>query len=98
MEEDGEWDQIWSPVVRLCLDAPIVIESTEVWETTLNVSGCVVGNCAPRIRLPPSASTPIRIVWTDALSSYDPDGPLPFGELIPLEERVSNSFTLQVPD
>ncbi len=95
MQESGEWVHAWSSVYGLCLDAPIVIESGEVWETTLNLAGCVVGRCAPRIRLPPSASTQYRIVWTNALSSFDPVGN-PFGELIPLEERVSNRFTLRV--
>jgi len=96
MEEDGEWGLIWSPVVRLCLSSPIVIEPDEVYQATLSVSGCLVGNCVPRLTLPPTASTPIRIVWTDALSSYDSRGN-PFGELIPLDERISNTFTLQLP-
>ena len=96
MEEDGEWGGIWAPFVRLCLSPPIVIEPDEVYHATLSVVGCLVGNCGPRLTLPPTESTPIRIKWTDALSSYDPDAD-PFGELIPLEERVSNSFTLQLP-
>jgi len=95
MKEAGEWDHIWSPILLDCLSPPIVIEPGEEYETILTVSGCLSGNCAPRLVLPPDPSTPVRILWGRALSSYDPDGP-PWGELIPLEERVSNRFTLQV--
>ncbi|MDE2764607.1 MAG: hypothetical protein OXQ94_07525 [Gemmatimonadota bacterium] len=95
MEKDGEWVHIFSPILLDCLSPPIVIEPDEVYETTLRVVGCLEGNCGPRLVLPPSSSTPVRIVWGDALSSYDEDAN-PFGELIPLEERVSNRFTLQV--
>lgn len=95
MEKAGEWVRIWSPVLLGCLSPPIVIEPDEVYETTLHVVGCLEGKCAPRLVLPPSSSTPVRILWGDALSSYDEDGD-PFGELIPLEERISNRFTLKV--
>ena len=95
MQEAGEWVHMWSPILLLCLSPPIVIEPGEVYETTLHVTGCLVGNCLPRLVLPPTESTPIRIVWSGALSSYDSRAS-PFGELIPLEERVSNSFTLRV--
>ena len=94
METAGEWVHIWSPVLLLCLSQPMVIEPDEVYETTLRVAGCLDG-CGPRLVLPPSSSTPIRIQWGGALSSYDEDA-YPFGEPIPLEERVSNRFTLKV--
>ena len=90
MQEAGEWVHAWSPVILLCLSPPIVIEPDEVYQTTVDVVGCTSGgSCSPRLILPPTASTPYRIVWWAALSSYDPDR-YPFGDLIPLEERVSN--------
>jgi len=96
VEEAGHWAHYWSPVILACLSPPIVIEPDEVYETTVNVVGCTSGgNCAPRLTLPSSASTRYRIMWGDGRSSYDHDGP-PWGDLIPLEERVSNSFTLRV--
>ena len=82
--EDGGWVYLWSPIVRLCLSPPIVIEPDEVYETTLEVSGLS--------RMP---SAPVRIVWNTGLSSYDPDA-RPIGEPIPFEERISNSFRLRV--
>ena len=96
MHEDGEWKPIMGQVLVLCEGAPIVIEPDEVYRTTLKVAACKVGSCAPKIRLSPNASTPYRIVWYQALFSYDYDAN-PRGELIPLEERISNRFTLQVP-
>ncbi|MDE2973468.1 MAG: hypothetical protein OXU64_01925 [Gemmatimonadota bacterium] len=95
VEEAGYW-AYWSPVLLACLSPPIVIEPDEVYEAILDVVGCTSGgSCAPRLTLPPAASTRYRIMWGDALSSYD-DRADPFGELIPLEERVSNSFTLRI--
>lgn len=97
MQENGEWEGILGQVYVLCEGPPIVIEPDEVYETVLDVGACKVGNCAPKIRLSPNASTPYRIVWFEALFSYDFDRN-PHGELLPLEERISNRFTLQVPE
>lgn len=96
MLEDSEWESMLGVVLVLCEGAPIVIEPDEVYETVLDVAACMVGNCSPKIRLSPNTATPYRIIWFEALSSYDPNQ-RPRGELIPLEERVSNRFTLQVP-
>lgn len=40
-----------------------------------------------------------RLVWSRVLLSFDPDAPAeePFGEPIPIGERVSNSFVLRDP-
>ena len=96
VEEAGRWLHAWSPILLDCLSPPIVIEPDEVYETTLRVGGCASGgNCGPRLDLPRITSAPVRILWGTGLSSYDPDAH-PSGELIPLEERVSNSFRLHV--
>ena len=94
---NGEWAGTWGPALPDCLSAPIVIEPDEVYETILDLVGCTSGgSCAPVLDLTRVTSAPARIMWGTGLSSYDADRP-PFGKLIPLEERVSNSFTLQVP-
>ncbi|MCY3808916.1 MAG: Ig-like domain-containing protein [Gemmatimonadetes bacterium] len=96
VEAAGDWIYYWSPILLNCLSPPIVIEPDEVYQGFVDVLGCTSGgSCAPRLTLPRTDSTAHRIVWTDALSSYDEDGP-PWGDLIPLEERVSNHFTLVV--
>lgn len=96
METAGNWVHYWSPLRQLCLSPPLVIEPDEVYQDTLRVEGCASGEgCFQRLTPPDTDSTAFRIVWTDALSSYDDGGP-PWGDLIPLEERVSNHFTLVV--
>jgi len=95
-KEDGEWSYTWSPVLPACLSPPIVIEPGEVYATILDLGGCTSGgSCGPTLDLARVTSAPARIVWGTGLSSYDADRH-PFGELIPLEERVSNSFRLEV--
>ena len=94
--EAGGWVYVWSGAIPACRSPPIVIEPDEVYETTLNVGGCTSGgNCSPHLNLSRITSAPVRIVWGTGLSSYDRDR-YPPGELIPLEERVSNSFRLEV--
>ncbi|NIP56889.1 MAG: hypothetical protein GWM92_02060, partial [Gemmatimonadetes bacterium] len=81
-------------VVPACLSAPIVIEEGEVFEDRLRIAGGAFGsNVRPQFdRRDPSGT--YRIVWTDAYSSFDPDGP-EFGELLPLVARTSNPFELR---
>ncbi|MDE2761450.1 MAG: hypothetical protein OXK74_01525 [Gemmatimonadota bacterium] len=72
------------------------IEPGEVYQDTLRTGGCIEGgSCGPRLTLP-APSTLFRIVW-DAWSSVGeaPYGDPP-GDPVPLEERVSNHFTLKV--
>ena len=73
-----------------------MIEPGEVYRTTLDVFASLPDGSWQPYLPPPDASTAYRIVWGTGLSSYKPDG-YPFGELIPLAERVSNSFTLELP-
>ncbi len=101
METASEWVGIWGGTISVgCTGPPIVIQPRQVYKTTLHVWGCRESSgegpsCSPGLRPPPSASTPIRIVWRFATSSYDRrSGRL--GEVIPLEERVSNSFTFEM--
>lgn len=93
----GEWVGFVSWIVCARGHSFRAIEPGEVYEDTLRVGGCTSGgSCAPRLTLP-AASTRFRIVW-DAWSSLGEDRsghPIP-GDPVPLEERVSNHFTLQV--
>lgn len=93
MEAADEWVGVWPLDLVICHDPPIVIEPDEVCQTTLHVA-CTSCSWLPP-GMSPTASTRYRIMWGQALSSYDEDT-YPFGELIPLEERVSNPFTFEV--
>lgn len=90
-----EWEVAWVPAIPQCLSQPIVIEPGERSEHTLHVWAALPGE-----EIYPQWDTPdldgvYRIVWTDALTSFD-GSDYPFGEDIPLEARVSNGFRLEV--
>ncbi len=93
----GEW--VGFGIRGDCFVGPVfrAIEPGEVHQDILRTAVCTSGgSCGPRLTLP-AASTLFRIVW-NAWSSLDEDAypdPVP-GDPVPLEERVSNHFTLQV--
>jgi hypothetical protein len=71
-----------------------VIETGATFEQTLQVGvGTYGSNYYPQFDRPELSGT-FRLVWSDALSSFQDR--LPFGEPIGLEHRVSNSFHLVV--
>ena len=82
----------WAPVLDECLSAPIVIENDATFTDTLDLWGAAPGqNVDPEFdRADPSGI--YRIVWDDALSSYQDQ--LPFGSPIARDARISNRFTL----
>ena len=93
----GEWVPFYYPVHCLIGSVFDAIEPGELYQDTLGVTGCTSGgSCGPRLTLP-AASTRFRIVW-EAYSSVDRDqrGDETPGDLVPLEERVSNHFTFEV--
>lgn len=88
------WVTTWAPIMQSCLSQPITVASGDAYESNLSVfGGYPDNNVVPKF----FGSIPgiYRIVWTDALSSYqDSDGP--FGTQLPFEQRVSNRFVLTV--
>jgi len=90
-DEEG-WTTAWSPILPACLSPPIVIAEDEVWADTMDVYGSVPGtNSYPQFDVADPAGM-YRIVWS-ALSSYSDDYPS-FGRLLPLSQRLSNSFQI----
>lgn len=84
---DGLWKAAWSPVLPLCLSAPIVIAEGATFRTTLHVWGARPNeNAGPEFDSSDPTGT-YRIVWISAVSRLEPDGP--FGPELPLEARVS---------
>lgn len=91
----NEWIGAWSPVLPLCLSPPIVIETGDTFADTLHIfGGDPSENVAPEFRVEEIDGL-YRLVWS-ARSSYDPDAQ-GFGELLPLEQRISNAFELEDP-
>lgn len=91
---DGVWVPAWSAVVPACLSPPIVIESGETYVDTLHVyAGLPETRVAPVFTVREIEGT-YRLVWHDLVHDYDPDRP-GFGVGLPLEQRVSNTFSLR---
>jgi hypothetical protein len=90
---DGEWTRAWSAIVPLCLSPPITIAAGQQYQGKLHLfAGYPTNNAYPKFDTPQIGGG-YRLVWHDVLSSYD-DRTYPFGEQLPLTQRVSNSFTL----
>ena len=91
---DGEWTSVWSPAIFACISPAIVIRPGRSVARQLHVFGghpdC---DCGPRFEVEDPRGM-YRIVLLAVLSSFDGDAH-PFGELLPLELRVSNSFEIE---
>jgi hypothetical protein len=91
---DAGWIDAWSPVVLDCLSPPIVVPPGDRRADEVPVfAGAPGSNVHPQF-LVDRVPGVYRIVWHHVLSSYD-DRRYPFGEPLPLEQRVSNRFELR---
>jgi hypothetical protein len=89
------WVPAWSPVISLCLSAPIVVQPGQQYSGVVHISaGHPSSNLYPKFVVDPVPGV-YRIVWANVLRTYN-DRAYPFGEPLPLEQRVSNRFQLHV--
>jgi hypothetical protein len=87
-----EWRPAWSPVVSLCLSAPIVVGVGATYTTQIFASGGDLGsNTAPQFAFP-EIDGEYRFVWLSLQTDPEPES----GNLFPFETRVSNRFRLSV--
>jgi hypothetical protein len=92
-EVDGEWRTALSPLIPMCLSAPIVIADGARFVDTLEVVGGLPGSrYGDQFDVADPTGT-YRLVWDDALSSYQ-ESQRPHGPELPIDARVSNRFTL----
>ena len=90
---DGAWRPAYNQVcpAMLNLDPPSVMPHAARTDTA-RVRAMLAANAAPRFEMEPIAGT-YRVVYAQAYRSWRPnEGP---GELLPVEQRVSNSFRLE---
>jgi len=88
------WADAWTPGLLDCLSDPIVINVGESYTTELHVWGARPGSdWFPQFDVADPSGW-YRLVWIDALSSFDRNVPS-FGTPIPFEKRISNSFELR---
>ncbi|CAN5879182.1 hypothetical protein BH23GEM9_BH23GEM9_08730 [soil metagenome] len=90
------WERAWTPVLLQCLSPPIEIAAGETFRSTVDVWGSDPG----RDHLPEFTVSPVegsyRLVWDNLVLRWRGDyvdGA--FGDAVPLEFRVSNSFELR---
>ena len=90
---DGAWKPAYSQAcpAMLMLDPPKVAPGASRTDTA-RVRGMLAPNTMPRFEAEPIAGS-YRVVYAQAYRSWVPnEGP---GELLPLEQRVSNTFRME---
>jgi hypothetical protein len=87
------WTTIWAPVKLTCLSPPITVAPGASYDLQLRVFGADQDtNIVPKFSsLDLNGS--FRLAWSGVVFDYTAYGPS-FGEPLPVEGRVSNSFTL----
>lgn len=91
--EDGVWLHGWSKLVLDCLDVPTFsVEPNGRYSDTLRIIAAFPdSNVEPKFAFDPPDGV-YRLVWKPR-SAFDESHP-DYGPLLPLEQRISNSFTL----
>jgi len=91
---DGRWLGVWSAVRQLCLSPPIIVPVGGTYRTRVYINGAPPETATRPQWLGGTVEGEYRLVWQQILSSYNDRAP--FGDLLPLEARISNRFTLSV--
>lgn len=89
---DDHWVNVWAPTILDCLSPPIVVPPGEEYRNSVSILAAGPDNNLASKLTADSIPGIYRFVWHDVLSSYD--GSYPFGEPLPLEQRISNRFYL----
>jgi hypothetical protein len=91
----GAWEGWWYPVMNECLSPPVVIAPGAVYRDSLDV---MIGEQDREVYdvLVESRALDVRLDWQQALTSFSARK-YPFGPQLPIEQRVSNAFTLRLP-
>jgi len=90
-----QWVKAWEPVMEACLSEPIVVQPEQEYRAVIYVFAAHPANDIDPKFLVDSVPGVYRLVWHSILQNYDPDT-YPFGEALPLEQRISNHFRLDV--
>lgn len=93
MDRDGMWFPAWEPYRDACQSAPVVVPPGATYADTLALFGAPPGSNVMPVFVFPEIQGVYRMVWTQAYATFDTLAGRP-GELLPLEQRVSNAFVL----
>lgn len=89
----GGWEDVWLAETNACLSDPIVIPPGEALEGRMSIWGAEPGTPSVSTFATDDFEGEFRLAWHQPVLRYDSDAPN-FGQTVPLEERVSNPFTL----
>ncbi len=91
--EDGEWVFAYAPVVSLCLGPPVVVMPDAPYAYTFEMhAGLRSNNLHPKFK-PDEVEGVYRLAW-EIYRTWQPDNRPGLGTLLPLEQRISNTFRL----
>jgi hypothetical protein len=93
--EGGEWQVAWSPVMNECLSLPVVIPDSGAYRNSVRLFVSPQDGDTYTDFLSERKGNVYRLIWGQAYSSFDMNG-YPFGEPLPLDQKVSNAFRLAV--
>lgn len=93
MDRNGIWFPAWEPYRAECRSRPVVIAEGGTYGDTLALRGARPDSNVMPAFVFPDVEGVYRMVWFQAYATYDTITGQP-GELLPLEQRVSNAFVL----
>lgn len=92
--EGSDWVTAWSPALLMCLGPPIEILPGQARQDVVRIfGGHRRSSFYPQFTVDEIDGT-YRLVIEGAFWAYDHGGP-PWGESVPLEHRVSNTFEIR---
>lgn len=90
---DDAWVDAWAASLDACLSSPIIVPAGGSHTSTHLIrprAGAVLNPSGSQDEV---GTGTYRIVWDGVLRSFDP-GHRPFGKEVPLDQRVSNPFSV----
>ena len=89
------WVTVWAPITFSCLSQPVTVVPGGTYQSEVRIFGADANtNIVPKFAGTDLNGT-FRLGWSGLVHDYH-DGP-PFGEPLPVDYRVSNTFTLTSP-
>lgn len=90
------WATVWAPIKNTCLGPPIAVAPGATYAYHFGIFGADSGtNIVPKFEAT-DLNGAFRLIWSGVVYDYQTHAPS-FGEGLPGEYRVSNTFTLSSP-
>jgi hypothetical protein len=90
-----DWQSVWENAVPECLSAPITVAPGAVFRDTVHIGITLAGSGTAPSALRSQLTGELRLLWYSVVHDYA-DGTAGFGTMLPVEQRISNRFTLRI--